>query len=101
MAVIAAAGSGKTRVLTGRIAHLLQNIPGSYRVLALTFTNKAADEMRNRLSVIPNISERVFIGTIHSFCLNILREKGYIIGLTELPHIFERNKTGLILSLKC
>jgi len=90
MAVIAAAGSGKTRVLTGRIDYLLKNVPGSYKILALTFTNKAADEMRARLSSIPNIVERVFIGTIHSFCLDIIREKGYIIGLTEMPHIFEK-----------
>lgn len=90
MAVIAAAGSGKTRVLTGRIAYLLQNIPGSYRIMALTFTNKAAEEMKSRLSSIPTINERVFIGTIHSFCLNILREKRHIIGLTEMPHIFEK-----------
>jgi len=90
MAVIAAAGSGKTRVLTGRIAYLLQNIPGSYRILALTFTNKAAEEMKSRLSSIPNVNERVFIGTIHSFCLNILREKGHIIGFAEMPHIFEK-----------
>jgi DNA helicase-2/ATP-dependent DNA helicase PcrA len=90
MAVIAAAGSGKTRVLTGRIAYLLQNIPGSYRIMALTFTNKAAEEMKSRLSSISSINERVYIGTIHSFCLNILREKRHIIGLTEMPHIFEK-----------
>jgi len=90
MSVIASAGSGKTRVLTGRIAYLLQNIPGSYRILALTFTNKAAEEMKSRLSSIPTNNERVFIGTIHSFCLNILREKRHIIGLTEMPHIFEK-----------
>ncbi|MFH0905026.1 MAG: ATP-dependent helicase [Methanobacteriota archaeon] len=95
MAVIAAAGSGKTRVLTGRIAYLLQNVPGSYRILALTFTNKAADEMKSRLSSITNIDERVFIGTIHSFCLNILREKGNIIGFHEMPHIFEKETDRL------
>lgn len=95
MAVIAAAGSGKTRVLTGRIAYLLQNVPGSYRILALTFTNKAAEEMKSRLSSIPNIDERVFIGTIHSFCLNILREKGNIIGFQEMPHFFEKETDRL------
>lgn len=90
MSVIASAGSGKTRVLTGRIKYLLENVPGSYKILALTFTNKAADEMKERLSSIQNIDERVFIGTIHSFCLNILREKGHIIGYHEMPHIFEK-----------
>lgn len=95
MAVVAAAGSGKTRILTGRIAHLIENVSGSYRILALTFTNKAADEMKTRLSIIPNINERVFIGTIHSFCINILREKGHVIGFAELPHIFEREQDRL------
>src|SRR3990172_6004616 len=95
MAVIATAGSGKTRVLTGRIAYLLQNVSGYFRILAITFTNKAADEMKNRLSSIPNIVERVFIGTIHSFCLNILREKGNIIGFNEMPHLFEKEMDRL------
>ncbi len=95
MSVIAAAGSGKTRVLTGRVRHLLENVPGSYRILSLTFTNKAADEMKDRLSSIPNISDRAFIGTIHSFCLNILREKGNVIGYGEMPHIFEKESDRL------
>ncbi len=95
MAVIASAGSGKTRVLTGRISYLLQNIPGSYRVLALTFTNKAAEEMKSRLSDIPNIDDRVFIGTIHSFCLNLIREKGNVIGFNEMPHIFNKESDRL------
>ncbi|OPY73906.1 MAG: ATP-dependent DNA helicase PcrA [Syntrophorhabdus sp. PtaU1.Bin002] len=88
MAVIASAGSGKTRVLTGRIDHVLSTKPGSYKMLALTFTNKAADEMKSRLASLPDVSERVFIGTIHSLCLNIIRGKGHIIGYDEMPHIF-------------
>lgn len=95
MAVIASAGSGKTRVLTGRIAHILETVPGSYRILAFTFTNKAADEMKERLSSISNVEDRVFIGTIHSFCLNILREKGYVIGYQAMPHIFEKESDRL------
>ncbi len=95
MAVVASAGSGKTRVLTGRISYLLQNIPGSYRVLALTFTNKAAEEMKSRLSDIPNMDDRVFIGTIHSFCLNLIREKGNVIGFNEMPHIFNKESDRL------
>lgn len=88
MAVIASAGSGKTRVLTGRIDYVLSTKPGSYKILALTFTNKAADEMKSRLASIPDVAERVFIGTIHSLCLNVIREKGHIIGYDEMPHIF-------------
>ena len=95
MAVIASAGSGKTRVLTGRIRYLLENVPGSFKILAITFTNKAADEMKERLSSAPNIDSRTFISTIHSFCLNVIREKGHIIGYDEMPHIFEKESDRL------
>jgi len=95
MSVIASAGSGKTRVLTGRVRYLLENIPGSYKILALTFTNKAAEEMKDRLGSVSNINERVFIGTIHSFCLSIIREKGNLIGFNEMPHIFEKENDRL------
>lgn len=95
MAVVASAGSGKTRVLTGRIENVLMAKPGAYRILALTFTNKAADEMKHRLSSVPNVSERVFIGTIHSFCLNIIQEKRHMIGFDEMPHIFNEEADRL------
>lgn len=71
--VIAGAGSGKTRVLTTRIAHLIKNGVPDYKILAITFTNKAAKEMRERLNIlVPD--NHVFIGTFHSFGLKILRE---------------------------
>lgn len=95
MAVLAAAGSGKTRVITGRIRHVLEAIPGAFRVMALTFTNKAAEEMKSRLAEMPNIGERVFIGTIHSFCLNVIREKGNVIGYPEMPHIYNNETDRL------
>src|SRR5690606_3269240 len=90
MLVLASAGSGKTRVLTERVRHLLTSRPGSFKVLALTFTNKAAEEMQIRLKGIDDIEERTFIGTIHKFCLEIIRSKGSAIGLDTMPHIFER-----------
>ena len=74
--VTAGAGSGKTRVLTHRIAHLI-NDKGvyPYNVLAITFTNKAAGEMKNRLSsMLGEFVEGVWISTFHSLCLKILRK---------------------------
>ena len=76
--VKAGPGSGKTRVLTERVKHLL-NVKKRSKVLALTFSNLAADEMRSRLETDKEVGEaieRVTIGTIHSFCLDIIQSKG-------------------------
>jgi len=90
--VVAGPGSGKTRVLTERIRSLLSNVPGHFRVLALTFTNKAADEMRERLSDLGDARQRAFIGTLHSFCLDMLTERGKLVGVDGMPNIFEQFK---------
>ena len=71
--VIAGAGSGKTKVLTTRIAYLMEQGISDTNILAITFTNKAAKEMRERLNVMVPGS-RVFVGTFHSFGLKIIRE---------------------------
>ena len=72
--VIAGAGSGKTRVLTSRIAHIVKDLGVSpYNVLAITFTNKAADEMKDRLAKMIDGSEDMWICTIHSMCVRLLR----------------------------
>lgn len=73
--VLAGAGSGKTRVLTSRIAYILDNeLCEPSQILAITFTNKAANEMRERLiSFIGDKADRMWISTIHSMCLRILR----------------------------
>jgi DNA helicase II / ATP-dependent DNA helicase PcrA len=88
--VIAAAGSGKTRVLTERVRYLLETRKIRSRILALTFTNKAAGEMRERLQAIPDLSDRTFIGTIHSFCQTIIEAHGTAIGYPRMPAILER-----------
>ncbi|CAM4076374.1 MULTISPECIES: ATP-dependent helicase [Flavobacterium] len=88
--VLAGAGSGKTRVLTERIKNLLAE--GNYHVLALTFTNKAAEEMRLRLEDVEDIHDRAFIGTIHSFCLEIISKQGYSVGIDEMPHFFDKEE---------
>ncbi|CAJ3744225.1 DNA helicase II [Burkholderia pseudomallei] len=90
--VVAGPGSGKTRVLTERVRSLLTNVLGHFRVLALTFTNKAADEMRDRLSDLGENRQRAFIGTLHSFCLEMLVERGKLVGVEGEPHIFEQHK---------
>lgn len=89
LAVIAGPGSGKTRVLTERIRRLLTQVPGHFRVLALTFTNKAAKEMADRLSDLAEARKRAFIGTLHGFCVDVLADRGKHIGLTTMPQIFE------------
>lgn len=81
MMIIAGAGSGKTRVLTYRIAHLMENGIDSFNILALTFTNKAAREMRNRIEkeVGPE-ARNLWMGTFHSVFARILRAEGQKIG---------------------
>lgn len=78
--VIAGAGSGKTRVLTYRIAHLLANeLVLPYQILAWTFTNKAAKEIKERVTKICGEQKSLFLGTIHSWCAAFLRrEASYI-----------------------
>lgn len=85
--VRASAGSGKTRVLTERVRHLLGKT--NKKVLALTFTNKAGEEIKKRLSDIAEIDDRVFIGTFHGFCQSLLENHGHLIGYSQMPHIFE------------
>lgn len=81
--VLAGPGSGKTQVLTCRIARLLEGSKDQkFRVLALTFTNKAADEMKGRVAgLVPGLEDRATIGTFHSFCGQVLRQHGVHLGI--------------------
>ena len=91
--VKAGPGSGKTRVLTERVKHLLSAKKRS-RVLALTFSNMAAEEMRTRLENDPETRDsidRVSISTIHSFCLDLIQSRGYLIGLRSDISLFEND----------
>ncbi len=93
--VLAGAGSGKTRVLTSRIAYLVEE-KGVYpsSILAITFTNKAANEMKERLSRMVDGAEKMWICTIHSMCVRILRQYAERIGSNKNFSIYsetERN----------
>lgn len=72
--ILAGAGSGKTKVLTVRIAHLLAQGVNPYEILAITFTNKAAKEMKSRVEgLVGDVANRIWLGTFHSFCAKFLR----------------------------
>lgn len=91
--LLAGPGSGKTRVLTCRIARLLnESERQKFRILCLTFTNQAADEMRSRImSYVPGEDNRLFIGTFHSFCADVLRQHGLHIGINSNFQIYSHD----------
>ena len=90
--VVAGPGSGKTRVLTERVRRLLSESKGHFRVLALTFTNKAAAELAERLEDLGDLKQRAFIGTLHGFCLEVLADRGRPVGVLTHPQIFENTQ---------
>ena len=89
--IVAGAGSGKTRVLTSRIAYMLEQGILPWRILALTFTNKAASEMRERIGqmVSPEQSNRLWMGTFHSIFLKILRMEADKLGYPSSFTIYD------------
>ena len=97
--IFAGAGSGKTRVLTHKIAHLIKNnLVDADNILALTFTNKAAEEMRQRVfKIIKNKSAQITMGTFHSVCAKMLRSEIYNLGYTSDFSIFDvQDQTSLL-----
>lgn len=91
--VKASAGSGKTRVLIERIKVLKDKT--KRKILAITFTNKAADEMKERFGNFNNVEKQLFIGTFHAFCQKVLENHGHAIGFANIPHIFENESDRL------
>jgi len=89
--IVAGAGSGKTRVLTYRIAHMLDRGIRSYNILALTFTNKAAREMRERINSIvsPDATRYLWMGTFHSIFARILRNEADKLGYPQSFTIYD------------
>jgi DNA helicase-2/ATP-dependent DNA helicase PcrA len=86
--ILAGPGSGKTRVITHRIAYLFEQGVSSHNILALTFTNKAAEEMRNRLLQMVD-DHHCWTGTFHKFCARLLRIHAPLIGLAENFTIYD------------
>lgn len=97
--VIASAGSGKTRVLTERIRHILSNTKKD-KVLALTFTNQAAQEMQERLADFDGVEERTWVSTVHSVAQSIIESYGHSIGLPNDLHIYERDQDRMELFIQ-
>ena len=96
--VLAGAGSGKTRVLTERIIKLIDDGISPYNILAITFTNKAAREMKNRVEAkLGSVSDSIFIGTFHSFGLRIIRENYRELGLNSNITILDTDDTKALI----
>ncbi len=91
--VVAGAGSGKTRVLTHRVAHLIETRRASpFGVLAITFTNKAADEMKERVATLVGpVARRMWVSTFHSACSRILRQEAARVGLRPTFSIYDQS----------
>ena len=90
--VVAGAGSGKTRVLTHRIAHLINHHGVSpFEILAITFTNKAADEMRSRVgSLVGPVAQKMWVSTFHAACVRILRRDAQKLGYPSRFTIYDQ-----------
>ncbi len=96
--IIAGAGSGKTRVLTFRIAHLIENGVDPFRILSLTFTNKAAAEMRHRIETNVGYEARnIWMGTFHSVFAKILRIEAKYLGYTSNFSIYDTDDSKSLL----
>ncbi len=99
--VLAGPGSGKTAVLTSRISRIInESVDENFKILALTFTNKAALEMSDRIiKLVPEAKGRLFVGTFHSFCAEVLRNHGSSIGIKPDFTIFsDENDLKAIIS---
>ncbi|MGE0880856.1 MAG: DNA helicase PcrA [Acidimicrobiia bacterium] len=90
--IIAGAGSGKTRVLTHRIGHLIAEGVSPFNILAITFTNKAAEEMRHRVGeLVGPVADKMWLSTFHSACVRILRRDGARLGYPSSFTIYDQS----------
>ncbi len=101
--IVAGAGSGKTKVLTTRIAHLMHLGVDSFNILALTFTNKAAAEMKERIEKIlgGNEARNLYIGTFHSVFARILRFEGHHLGYPSNFTIYDTDDSRSVIKTVC
>jgi DNA helicase II / ATP-dependent DNA helicase PcrA len=100
MLVVAGAGSGKTRVLTYRIAYLIEQGVSPFAILAITFTNKAADEMRRRVArLVGAVADKMWVSTFHSACVRILRREAPRLGVRSSFSIYDSADTERMIKL--
>ena len=98
--VIAGAGSGKTRVLTHRIAHLIEQGVSPFSIIAITFTNKAADEMKKRVGMLVGaVADKMWVSTFHSACVRILRREAPRLGLRSSFSIYDSADSDRLIKL--
>lgn len=98
--IVAGAGTGKTKTLTTKIAKLIHDGYSPYRILAVTFTNKAAQEMRERVeALVPGQSRNVWIHTFHSFGVRLLRQNAEKLGLTRDFAIYDESEQKRLVTL--
>src|ERR671914_686677 len=98
--VVAGAGSGKTRVLTHRIAWLIAQGISPYSILAITFTNKAADEMKRRVvELVGEPAQSMWVSTFHSACVRILRREAHRLGIRPSFSIYDAGDTERLIKL--
>ena len=97
--VVAGAGSGKTRVLTSRIAYLInQKAVSPFEILAITFTNKAAEEMRHRVvDLVGPVADKMWVSTFHSACVRILRQASDEIGFSPNFTIYDQGDAARLM----
>jgi DNA helicase-2/ATP-dependent DNA helicase PcrA len=95
--VLAGAGSGKTRVITRRVAYLMSRGAAAREIVAITFTNKAAGEMRDRTAALVPSDRRPLVTTFHSFCARMLREHAHLLGMEPGFTIYDTADQGAAL----
>ena len=96
--ILAGAGTGKTRVLTNRIANLIEQGVDPYHILAITFTNKAADEMRERVDHLVGFgADRIWVSTFHSSCARILRRYADLLGYQNNFSIYDTDDSRSVI----
>jgi DNA helicase-2/ATP-dependent DNA helicase PcrA len=100
MLVVAGAGSGKTRVLTYRIAHLIAQGISPFRIIAITFTNKAAAEMRRRVAeLVGSVADQMWVSTFHSACVRILRREAHQLDMRSSFSIYDSGDTERMIKM--
>ena len=96
--ILAGAGSGKTRTITYRIAHMIENVGISpYSILAVTFTNKAAGEMKDRIESLTGGTRGMWVMTFHAMCVRILRNHGEVLGFKNGFSIYDESDKKALL----